>query len=116
MIIKLDISMKNLKEALMKIGLKSTKSENERPKIAHKKLKVSEKHQSIRNFCEVCHLHQPDVEFYKHRNPTVNAEWICCSCVDKNFIDDKFRTTEQSDFSKKRIFRREYGATKKFPR
>ncbi len=108
--------MKSLKDALLDAGLKQTKSENERPRVNKKKLKKSELHQSTRNYCEVCTFIQPDVERYKHKNPTVDAQWICCSCADKHQIDDRFRVTHQSDFAKKGSFRREYGATQKFPK
>ena len=59
----------------------------------------------------MCESIQPDVERYKHRNPIIQAQWICVSCADKNMIDDKFRVTVQSDFSIKKIFRREFGQT-----
>lgn len=68
-------------------------------------------HQATRNFCEVCDRTQPDVEYFKHRNPTVQANWICISCADKNEIPDSTRTTAQSDMSKKKMFRRSFGAT-----
>ena len=104
--------MGDLKSALLKAGFKASKSENERQKREPwLKAKKSVKHQEQRNYCEVCETIQPDVEKYKHRNPTVEAEWICVSCADKNLIDDKFRVTSQSDFSIKKTFRREYGQT-----
>ena len=104
--------MGDLKSALLKAGFKASKSENERQKREPwLKAKKSVKHQEQRNYCEVCETIQPDVEKYKHRNPTVEAEWICVSCADKNLIDDKFRVTAQSDFSIKKTFRREYGQT-----
>lgn len=103
--------MKDLKAALQNLGFSTSKSVNERKKVPKKKLNTTEQHQMARNHCEVCESIQPDVEMYKHRNPTVDAEWICCSCADKNLIDDKFRKTAQSDFSKKKVFRREYGQT-----
>ncbi|MBT7765879.1 MAG: hypothetical protein HN730_01910, partial [Bdellovibrionales bacterium] len=74
----------------------------------------TEQHQRQRNFCEHCQQISPDVEFYNHRNPTVSAKWICAPCADKNQIADDFRTTNQSDFSKKGIFRREFGPLKRF--
>ena len=104
---------KSLKDALQKAGFKSTKSENERQRSEkfHKQ-KNSVKHQQQRNYCEVCNAIQPDVERYKHRNPTIDAQWICCSCADKNQIPDSTRITNQSDFAKKKMFRREFGPTK----
>lgn len=104
----------SLKDAMLKAGLKSTKSQNEREKVSPKKVKKIESHQETRNFCEVCQLIQPDVEKYKHKNPTVDAEWICVCCADRAEIHDQFRVTHQSDSAKKRTFRREFGPTQKF--
>ena len=106
--------MSSLKDALMKAGLKSSKNENDRAKRKNwVDVKKSVIHQEQRNYCEACESIQPDVERYKHRNPIVDAQWICVSCADKNMIDDKFRVTAQSDFSIKKIFRREFGQTNK---
>ncbi len=103
-----------LKDAMQKIGLKSTKSENERDqKVSTEKTKI-EKHQERRNFCEVCELTQPDVERFKHNNPRIDAEWICSNCADKNEILDDFRMTNQSDSVKNSRYRRYYGHTKDF--
>ena len=107
--------MGSLKDALMKAGLKPSKSENERPKPKRNKvIKKVHTHQQERNFCEVCNRTLPDVEMYKHRNPVVNASWICLQCADKNMISDDFRETNQSEYSRKGIFRREFGRTKRF--
>lgn len=104
--------MSSLKDALLKAGLKSSKNENDRQKRKNwVEVKKSVIHQEQRNYCEVCESIQPDVERYKHRNPVIDAQWICVSCADKNMIDDKFRVTVQSDFSIKKIFRREFGQT-----
>jgi len=104
----------SLKDALLKAGLKSSKNENERQKRKNwVEVKKSVVHQEQRNYCEVCESIQPDVERYKHRNPVIDAQWICVSCADKNMIDDKFRVTVQSDFSIKKVFRREFGQTNK---
>ena len=106
--------MSSLKDALLKAGLKSSKKENERQRRGKwMDVKKSVVHQEQRNYCEVCESIQPDVEKYKHRNPVVTGEWICASCADKNMIDDKFRVTAQSDFSIRKIFRREFGQTLK---
>ena len=106
--------MSSLKDALLKAGLKSSKNENDRAKRKNwVDVKKSVIHQEQRNYCEACESIQPDVERYKHRNPIVDAQWICVSCADKNMIDDKFRVTSQSDFSIKKIFRREFGQTNK---
>ncbi len=109
--------MASLKDALLKAGLKQTeapkpaKKENEREKIAKKKITDEIRHQGQRNFCEHCSQVCPDVEQYKHRNPTTDAEWICLRCADQLQILDKFRLTAQSDTSIKKLFRREYGET-----
>lgn len=104
--------MSSMKDALLKAGFKPKQGENERQKRAHwDKVKKSVVHQEQRNFCEVCDSVQPDVERYNHRNPTIDAHWICVSCADKNMIDDKYRVTSQSDFSVKKLFKREFGAT-----
>lgn len=106
--------MSSMKDALIKAGFTPKKGENEREKRKQwDKVKKSVIHQEQRNFCEVCESIQPDVEHYKHRNPTVDAQWICVSCADKNLIDDKFRVSAQSDFSIKKLFKREFGATMK---
>ena len=105
----------SLKEAMLKAGLKSTKTENEREYSGPtKNKKKSELHQQGRNFCEVCKFIQPDVERFKHKNPTVDAEWICSSCADKEEIHDEFRMTNQSEFAIAKRYRREFGATKYF--
>lgn len=107
--------MSSLKDALLKAGLKSSKTENMRENLGPKKQrKKSELHQQERNFCEVCQLIQPDVERFKHRNPTVDAEWICSACADREEILDQFRITQQSEFSRAGRYRREFGATKNF--
>lgn len=106
--------MSSLKDALMKAGLKGTepaKKVNDREKLKKKHLTEEVSHQVQRNFCEHCQNVQPDVEFYKHRNPTTGAEWICLKCADQLQIMDKFRMTAQSDSSIKNFFRREYGET-----
>ena len=105
----------SLKDALLKAGLSSSKSANARKASKGRSQKQSEKHQRTRTFCEVCKLDHGDVEYYKHKNPVIDAEWICLSCADKNMIDDEYRTTRQSELSKKRSFKRFYGKTKVFP-
>lgn len=104
----------SLKDALKSAGLTSTKTANDRSKKELSSKKNISKHQMQRNFCEVCERVLPDVELYKHKNPTVDAEWICARCADLSMIPDKYRKTNQSDFSKRGTFRREYGETKKF--
>lgn len=105
---------KSLKDQLMQAGFRSNKMENHRESAKGRERKQAEKHQTTRNFCEHCNLIHPDVERYKHRMPTTEAEWICLGCADKLMIDDKFRVTQQSDVSKKNMFKRFFGATKDF--
>jgi RNase P subunit RPR2 len=108
--------MGSLKDALFKIGIKPAepvKKQNERETIKKKKMTDEISHQAQRNFCEECDQVRPDVEQYKHRNPTTEAEWICVRCADQLQILDKFRLTAQSDTSIKKMFRREYGETLK---
>ncbi len=104
----------SLKDALLKAGYHSSKVENDRIKKSKKEKTKSEKHQEQRNFCEVCELIHPDVEKFKHRNPRIDAEWICLNCADKNEILDDFRVTAQSDVAKTNRYRRFYGHTKDF--
>jgi translation initiation factor 2 beta subunit (eIF-2beta)/eIF-5 len=106
--------MKGLKDALLKAGLKATpdkKEINKRQKTPKKKITSEIKNQVQRNFCEDCDQIQPDVELYKHRNASTDAEWICIRCADRLMIADRFRKTAQSDTSIRKIFRREYGET-----
>ncbi len=109
--------MGTLKDALLKAGVKPTvvakppKAQNEREKIAKKKITETVIHQEQRNYCEACEQVRPDVELYKHRNPTTEAEWICLRCADQLQILDSCRKSAQSDTSVRKMFRREYGAT-----
>jgi hypothetical protein len=108
----------SLKEALEKAGLKSGKPENRR-KIKPKgsgQPKAIEKHQQQRNFCECCKKIAPDVEFYRHKNRSLQARWLCIVCADKHIIPDDVRQSNQSDFAKRGTFRRCYGRTKVFPK
>ncbi len=104
----------SLKDALLKAGLKQTKSQNEREYKPKKEVKKIEIHQATRNFCEVCELIQPDVEMFAHKNPTIDADWICTRCADRAEIHDQFRKTNQSDAAKRKTYRREFGPTQVF--
>ncbi len=106
--------MASLKDALLKAGLKETSKPsavNQREKLSKKQITETVVHQEQRNYCEACEQIRPDVELYKHRNPTTEAEWICVRCADQLQIADTFRKTAQSDTSIRKMFRREYGAT-----
>jgi len=102
----------SLKDALLKAGLKPTKSENERDFKPKREKANSEKHQFARNYCEICQSTQPDVEKFNHRNRLIDAKWICVNCADKNEIHDDFRVTDQSDFATQNKYRRYYGPTR----
>lgn len=104
----------SMKDALKKAGLNSSRTQNDRKQVAKKDIKNSERHQETRNFCEVCDLIQPDVERFVHKNPTIDAEWICSACADREQIHDQFRMTNQSEFSKSKRYRREFGPTQEF--
>lgn len=107
--------MGSMKDALLKAGIKPVKTENERPKRPVKEaVTKAVAHQETRNFCEHCQNIHPDVEKYRHHNPTTRAEWICLSCADKLEIHDDSRQSHQSDFAKRGVFRRFFGPTKKF--
>lgn len=106
--------MANLKEALLKAGLKGTKVENERRATYKKDITKTEKHQMNRNFCEKCETTQPDVERFKHKNYSIDAQWMCVNCADIAQIHDDCRLTFQSDFSKQNRYIRRYGPTKVF--
>lgn len=106
--------MGTLKDALLKAGIKETpkpSAPNQREKLAKKQVTEVVVHQEQRNWCEACDQIKPDVELYKHRNPTTDAEWICVRCADQLQISDTFRKTAQSDTAIKKLFRREYGPT-----
>jgi len=100
----------SLKDALLKAGLSSATTQNERKQKVKTKV---EAHQEKRNFCEVCETTQPDVERFVHKNHRVEVEWICLNCADKNEIHDKFRKTAQSDFNRLGRYQRFYGPTEK---
>ncbi|MBF0315070.1 MAG: hypothetical protein HQK52_16725 [Oligoflexia bacterium] len=66
------------------------------------------------NFCDSCKKTSSDVELYEHDIKCLTGKWLCCMCADKLKIPDTCRQTNQSEFARKRMFRREYGATKRF--
>ncbi|MBL7666329.1 MAG: hypothetical protein JNM93_14435 [Bacteriovoracaceae bacterium] len=104
----------SLKNALLKAGIKTTKTENMRDIKPKKEKKQIEQHQELRSFCEVCEMVQPDVERFFHKMPAIDAEWICVNCADKCKIHDDTRQTQQSHLSKMKQYKRFYGPTKKF--
>ncbi len=68
----------------------------------------------VRTECECCKKSGPDVEYYEHKNRSLNVRWLCVKCADSYNIPDACRLTEQSQFAKNGRFLREYGATKVF--
>ena len=107
----------SLKDALEKAGFKSTlpkKKTVQKPYPGERKKMHT--HHEHRTFCEVCKRVQPDVEMYNHSIAVIKyAKWICVRCADENCINDECRQTAQSELSKRGIFRRFFGRTKRFP-
>jgi hypothetical protein len=71
-------------------------------------------HHHIRTECEACGKTLPDVEYYEHKNKSLDKCWLCVRCADAYNILDEYRQTVQSQHAKSGLFRREYGATKVF--
>ncbi len=105
-----------LKQALMNAGVISEK-DVVREKVKEKHMSRSKKIHSdqIRIVCEVCGKTAPDVEQYLHKNKRIEGkEWLCIPCADEYCIDDETRMTSQSPQSQTKVFRRQYGRTKRF--
>lgn len=64
--------------------------------------------------CGACRSPSPDVEYYAHDRKGLSARWLCAVCADKFMISDEGRLTNQSDLSRKNLFKREYGRTKRY--
>jgi len=105
-----------IKKALMDAGLISQKDvEREKVKKRHMSKSGKMRKDQIRIVCEACGKSAPDVEQYKHTNKIIrDKEWLCIMCADEYCIDDQCRITNQSTHSKTKVFRRQYGRTKKF--
>src|SRR5262245_3178979 len=71
-------------------------------------------HHHLRTLCDACKKSGPDVEYYEHRNRSLNAKWLCVKCADTYNIPDACRETMQSQFAIAGRFIRNYGATKVF--
>lgn len=100
-----------LADALKKAGLKaSDKPLKSKKKPKAKQTKRHDHHH--RTECELCHKTAPDVERYEHTNRSTDAKWLCIPCADRLQIDDNCRQTAESDFSMRKMFRRQYGRTK----
>lgn len=71
-------------------------------------------HHHIRTNCDDCGRSSPDVEYYEHKNRSLDKYWLCVRCADDHNILDEFRQTMQSSHAIKGVFRRNYGPTKIF--
>ncbi len=108
-----------LKDALLKAGVKPSEKVSTPKKIIPQKPVIKKEmhsHQVHKNICELCNRTAQDVEYYNHRNAIVRVKWLCLSCADQNSISDNFRESNQSEDARRGVFRRFYGATKKFPK
>ncbi len=112
----------SLKDAMIKAGI--VKQDNlDREKEKERRDKIEKKGPGqfgihahhIRTDCAQCKKNSPDVEFYEHSNRSIEAKWLCIRCADKAWIKDDCRHTNQSSHAKAGKFRREFGATKRFP-
>jgi hypothetical protein len=54
------------------------------------------------------------VEYYEHKNRSIDAKWLCIKCADTYNIHDSFRETMQSQFAMTGKFIRGWGPTKVF--
>ncbi len=104
-----------LKQALLNAGVISKKDiERERVVKRHKMDNSKMKREQIRIVCDTCGKTAPDVERYTHKNRMIKSkEWLCIMCADEYCIDDTCRQTAQSSHSKSKLFRRQYGRTKR---
>lgn len=71
-------------------------------------------HHHSRTDCESCGKTSPDVEYYEHKNRSLDKYWLCVKCADDHNIHDDFRQTVQSPQAMKGLFQRGYGPTKMF--
>lgn len=71
-------------------------------------------HHHSRTDCEACGRPSPDVEYYEHKNKSLDKYWLCVRCADDNNVHDDFRQTMQSPQAMKGLFQRGYGPTKIF--
>jgi hypothetical protein len=95
--------------------LKSGKSHAPSPPVTAKPGFIERKHHHhLRTLCDACQKSGPDVEYYEHKNRSLDAKWLCVKCADTYNIPDNCRETMQSQFSITGRFIRNYGATKVF--
>lgn len=110
--------MDQLKQALMKAGLKVSKPKPEEPKVkksfSPQKEAKKFKEDQVRTDCEYCKKYSPDVEYYRHNNKFVEVKWLCLKCADEYKILDDCRQTHQSSDARSGRLIRQYGPTKKF--
>jgi hypothetical protein len=112
----------SLKDALVKAGVvKKDSVDLEKDKARREKIQSKGPSQEgihahhIRTDCAHCGKSASDVEYYEHFNRSIEAKWLCMVCADKGWIKDECRQTNQSSHAKAGKFRREFGATKRFP-
>ncbi|MFA4875149.1 MAG: hypothetical protein WC956_10390 [bacterium] len=108
-----------LKQALLNAGLiskdKLKEIEKEKVKARHVKESKKMREDQLRIVCDACGKSAPDVERYIHKNRLIEGkEWLCLRCADDSQIDDECRVTNQSSQAQVKLFRRQYGRTKKF--
>jgi len=106
----------SLGDALKKAGLKSSEMKRKEAHATKDKAKDGSKihDHHHRTECEACHKTAPDVERYEHRNRLIDVQWLCILCADQYKISDDLRKTAQSSSSKRRLFIRNYGHTRRF--
>ena len=121
--------MATLKNAFLKAGVVTEKQvqqmevrarQTQKKEKAHKKeeqvSKQKDEHKHahhVRSLCDACGKTSSDVEFYKHKNRSLDKYWLCLKCADDYSIHDQCRETAQSFHGKTALFIRRYGPTLK---
>lgn len=114
------MGMEQMKQALINAGVVSKEKlrldvEKEKVRKRHTKDDPKMHKDQIRIVCDVCGKSAPDVEQYKHNHRLIaGKEWLCLMCADEHCIDDTCRISDQSSQAKQKMFRRQYGRTKRF--
>lgn len=105
----------SLGDAFKKAGILSSEMKRKQAHGTKDKAKDGSKiheHHS-RTECEFCRGSAPDVERYEHRNQLLDVQWLCLKCADEYKISDDLRRTAESSSSKRKLFIRNYGHTRK---
>jgi len=125
--------MVTLKKAFLKAGVVTEKQLQQMEVRQHQDKVQKQKHQQavqkqknldqqkdekkhthqIRALCDACEKTSSDVEFYRHKNLSLDKYWLCLNCADNHSIHDQFRETSQSFHAKTGMFIRRYGPTLK---